>query len=132
MTKHDPNTPNDDILVEQIEKHLDDLDDDIGIAEGTIAMVPSSVIAAITNFVVDNFGECALNTFMDYFPINASALLADEPMFKMGGIELVFDKPFNDFVHLLSHLHPDFVKVMDAAAMEAADQPNEMDMPASH
>lgn len=129
MSQNEPkNTIKHGMFANDLEQHLETMDDDFGIAEGTIAMVPTSVIATVTQFITEHFGECAFETLMEYFPVNASALLDDEAMFKNHAVELVFSKPFDDLIHLLTHLHPDFSKVMDSAIIDAADTPQDEDI----
>jgi phosphoribosyl 1,2-cyclic phosphodiesterase len=96
------------------ESGADDFMDNLSLQEH-LAMVPTPVIETLVNFIIENFGECAYTTFMEYFPINANAMMDETPLFSVGGVELVYTKPFKDLFHLMSHLHPDFKETMDSA-----------------
>lgn len=103
-----------DTLEETMKEDFDaSIFEDDAFLQHQLAMVPTPVLETLVNFIGDNFGECAYNTFMDYFPINANAMMDENPMFGVGGIELVYTKPFKDLIHLMTHLHPDFKNTID-------------------
>jgi hypothetical protein len=117
MTKK--HTPEDNEFSEALEDAMEDEDGAEGFMDDSflqeqLAMVPTPVIETLVNFIIENFGECAYTTFMEYFPINANAMMDETPLFSVGGVELVYTKPFKDLFHLMSHLHPDFKETMDS------------------